>query len=723
MKKAEFKLGGMHCANCALTITKVLGKLEGVKSANASFASEKAVVEFDESLVGEKKIISVIEAAGYKALADEGHTRSGHGHADEPKSKEISELKFSLLISIVFSVPTVLLGMFLMDFPFRMPLLFVFATIVQFGVGWRFYSGAWKALKNKTSNMDTLIAIGTSAAYFYSVATILGFATEQYFEISAILITFVLAGKYLEALVKGRTGEAIKKLLNLAPKTAIVIRNGKEIVLPIEEVVIGDIIFVKPGGKIPVDGTVVEGESSIDQSMLTGESIPVEVGKGVRVFAGSINKGGAFRFRAEKVGKETVLAGIVKIVAEAQASRAEIQRFADRVSAYFVPVVILIALFTFSVWYLIFAYSFSFALLISVSVIVIACPCALGLATPTAVIVGTGIGAQKGILIKSAQALESAYKINTVVLDKTGTLTEGKPKVTDFIVFEKKKEKEALSFAYSLEKNSEHPLANAVVEYADGKKVPLLKIGKFKALHGSGIEGFARNKKLFLGRAGANEKKEVLQPLAAIENEGKTAVILKAGGEAIAVIGVADVLRKNSASAVAELKKLGLNVWLISGDNERVTSAIAKKAGIEKYFSGVMPADKAAYVKKLQSDGKMVAMVGDGINDAPALAQADVGIAIGAGTDVAIEAGSIVLMKSDPLDISRAMKLGRATMNKVKQNLFWALIYNVAGITVAAGIFYPSFGLLLSPAIAGGAMALSSVSVVSNALLLKKVKL
>ncbi|MCX6800839.1 MAG: heavy metal translocating P-type ATPase [Candidatus Diapherotrites archaeon] len=723
MKKAEFKLGGMHCANCALTITKILGKLEGVKSANASFASEKAVVEFDESLVDEKKIISVIEAAGYKAIANEGYSHSGRDHAAEFKSKEISELKFSLLISIIFSVPTVLLGMYLMDFPFRMLLLFAFTSVVQFGVGWRFYSGAWKALENKTSNMDTLIAIGTSASYFYSVAALLGFATEQYFEISAILITFVIAGKYLEALVKGRTGEAIKKLLNLAPKTAIVLRAGKEVVLPIEEVVIGDIVFVKPGGKIPVDGFVVEGESSIDQSMLTGESIPVEVGKGVRIFAGSINKGGAFKFRVKKVGKETVLAGIVKIVAEAQASKAEIQRFADRVSAYFVPTVILIALVAFFIWYFVLGQSFSFALLISVSVIVIACPCALGLATPTAIIVGTGIGAQKGILIKNAQALESAYKINTVVLDKTGTITEGKPEVVDFIVFEKQKAKEALSFAYSLEKNSEHPLAGAIIGYASKKKASLLKMQKFRAIHGVGVEGIIGKKKLFLGKAGTNEGKEVLEALAAIEEEGKTAVVLKENGETTAVIGVADVLRKNSASAIAELKKLGLEVWLISGDNERVTSAISKKVGIENYFSEVMPAEKAEYVKKLQSEGKKVAMVGDGINDAPALAQADIGIAIGAGTDVAIEAGSIVLMRSDPLDISRALKLGRATMDKIKQNLFWALIYNVAGITVAAGIFYPSFGLLLSPAIAGGAMALSSVSVVSNALLLKRVKL
>ncbi|MFH1785589.1 MAG: heavy metal translocating P-type ATPase [Candidatus Micrarchaeota archaeon] len=712
MKRIELSVNGMHCASCSALLTRALQKSDGVKSANVNYAAGKAMVEFDEDKTNENSLVKVIQSKGYDATIGVDHE-----HEKKLREKEIADLKKLLIFSAILAVPAFIIGMFFMDIPYQMLILFILTTPVQFIAGKGFYLGAWSALKNKTASMDTLIAVGTSAAYFYSVAAILGFVEEQYFETAAVLITLVILGKYLEAVAKGKTSDAIRKLMGLSPKTAIVLRNKKEMEIPIADVIVGDIIIVKPGEKIPVDGTIIEGNSAVDESMITGESIPIEKNIKSKVIGGSINKHGSFKFKAEKIGQNTVLAQIVKLVEDAQGSKADIQRFADTISAVFVPIVIIIAIATFAIWYLV-GQTISFALVAAVSVLVIACPCALGLATPTAIMVGTGIGAQKGILIKNAEALETMHKINAIIFDKTGTITEGKPKVTDFKLIGKFDEMEALSMAYSVEKNSEHPLADAIVEYAKNNGAKLLKLTKFKAIPGHGVEGKIGRATIYLGKP----EKE-MDVVSKLQNEGKTVMILKANNRLVAIFGVADTLRSTSVHAIKELRKLGIDPWLITGDNKRTAEAIAHTAGIEKVFAEVLPQDKAKYVKQLQEDGKTVAMVGDGINDAPALAQSDIGIAIGSGTDVAMETGSVVLMRSDPMDVVRAIKLGRATINKIKQNMFWALFYNILGIPIAAGLLYPAYGILLSPIIAGGAMALSSVSVVTSALTLKWLKL
>ncbi|MFH2105843.1 MAG: heavy metal translocating P-type ATPase [Candidatus Micrarchaeota archaeon] len=717
-KRTEFSIGGMHCASCSALITRALQKTQGVKSANVNYAAAKAVVEFDDKQTKDEILVEVIRSKGYTA-------NIGVDKEQEKlvRQKEISDLKKLLVFSALFAVPALVIGMFMMDFPYRMLVLFVLATPVQFIAGRGFYFGAWSSLRNRTASMDTLIAVGTSAAYFFSVAAMLGFAEEQYFETSAVLITLVLLGKYLEALAKGRTSDAIRKLMGLAPKIAIVIRNNSEIEIPIYGVVVGDVLIVKPGTKIPVDGVVVEGSSSVDESMITGESIPVEKNKGSKVIGGSINKHGSFNFKATKVGKDTVLAQIVKLVEDAQGSKAAIQRFADSISAVFVPVVIVIALLSSAVWYFAFGQSFSFALMIAVSVLVIACPCALGLATPTAIMVGTGMGAQRGILIKNAEALETMHKTNAIIFDKTGTITEGNPKVTDFLLLGNVKKEQALGFALAVEKNSEHPLADAIVDYAKSNKAKLAKVMNFKAIPGHGVGGRVGKAHVYVGKPDGKEGKIISKSISKLQSEGKTVMILRINSKVAALFGVADTLRPTSVEAIKELRSLGIEPWLITGDNKRTAEAIAKTAGITHVFAEVLPKDKANYVKQLQGEGKKVAMVGDGINDAPALAQADIGIAIGSGTDVAMETSSVVLMKSDPMDVVRSIRLGRATINKIKQNMFWALIYNIIGIPIAAGILYSSYGVLLSPMIAGGAMAFSSVSVVASALTLRWAKI
>lgn len=711
IKKIEITVNGMHCASCAVLISRALIKTEGVTKANVNYAAAKAQVEFDETKVNEEKLVDVVRSKGYSANLGVDNERE-----KILREKEIKDLKFILIFSIIFALPALLLGMFFMDVPYRMFLLFLLSTPVQFISGKNFYLGAWSALKNKTASMDTLIAIGTSAAYFYSVAAMFGFVTEQYFETAAVLITLVLLGKYLEAVAKGRTSDAIRKLMGLAPKTARVIRNGKEEEIPLEQVSVGDIIIVRPGEKVPVDGIITEGRSSVDESLITGESIPVEKNKGSEVIGGSINTTGVFKFKTTKVGKDTTLAQIVRLVEDAQGSKANIQRFADAISAVFVPVVILIAIMTFIAWYFFLAQSFSFALILTVSVLVIACPCALGLATPTAVMVGTGLGATKGILIKNAETLETMHKVNAVIFDKTGTITEGKPKVTEFINIPGSKE--ILDIAYSIENSSEHPLAGAIIDYAKSNNAKLVKVTGFKSLTGSGVEGKIKSNKVYLGKPDTKDPRIIK-----LQEEGKTVMILKVNNKLKAIIAVADTMRPTSMQAIVELNKLKIETWMITGDNEKTAKAIAKQAGIKHVFAEVLPEDKAEYVKKLQTQGKKVIMVGDGINDAPALAEADIGIAMGSGTDVAMETGSVVLMRNDLLDVPRAVKLGRATINKIKQNMVWALIYNVLGIPIAAGVLYLSYGILLSPIIAGGAMALSSVSVVLNALTLKMVKL
>jgi len=723
MEKINVDIKGMHCQSCVTLIEKSLNKLKGIQEATVNLTTEKATINFDESKTTTEEILKEITKKGYPAsLIKE---KVNLDKETKKRKDEIKRLKKLFYFGLLFSVPAFIIGMVFMWIGIKIPyeeyILWILATPVQFIVGWQFYKGAWTALKNKSSNMDTLIAVGTSAAYFYSVYVVL-FAPGlgQYFETSAILITLVIMGKLLEAIAKGKTSEAIRKLMNLSPKIATIIRNGKEIKIPVDDVKVGDIIIVKPGEKIPVDGTIIEGISSVDESMITGESLPIEKKVGDKVTSATINKTGSFKFKAEKIGADTTLSQIIKLIEDAQSKKAPIQRFADMVSAYFVPIVMGIALLTFITWYLIIGKDFAFSLIASVAVLVIACPCALGLATPTAIMVGTGKGAKNGILIKGGDALESAYKLKYVIFDKTGTITKGTPLVTDIIPVNLKSKVDLLQIAASIGKLSEHPLSEAVVDYAKTKKVTLKKVTNFKAIPGHGIIANIGKESYCIGNLKLMKKYKIdtssmIEQIIQIEEQGKTIMIVGDKKEIKGILAVADTIKETSAQAVKELQKLGTSVYLITGDNQRTAKAIAKQAGIKNVFSEVLPEDKVNYVKKLQREGK-VAMVGDGINDAPALAQADIGIAMGSGTDVAMETGNIVLMKNDLLDVPKSIKLSKMTMNKIKQNMFWALFYNSLGIPLAA------FGLL-NPIIAGAAMALSSVSVVSNSLLLKTKKL
>ncbi len=724
MKREQFIIEGMHCASCSALINGKLGHTSGIKKANVNFAAGKAYVEYDEKQISTEKIQKIVESLGYKANIGVDLERE-----KKLRENEINEIKQKLILSSVLAIPAFIIGMFLMGFPYRIWVLFLLATPVQFYVGWTFYKGAIVSLKNKSATMDTLIAIGTTAAYLYSVGALLGLVAEQYFETSAVLITLVLLGKYLEARAKGKTSEAIKKLLNLAPKTALVERKGKEILIEAKELVVGDVVIVKPGEKFPVDGIIISGNTFVDESMLTGESIPVEKEVKSKVYAGTLNKNGYVKFRVTGTAEKTVLSQIIRLVEEAQGSKAEVQRFADKISSVFVPIIIVIALLTFVTWFFVFGQLFSFALVMAVSVLVIACPCALGLATPTAITVGAGKGAENGILIKNAQALEMIPKVNAVIFDKTGTLTKGKPEVTNIVVLEAK-EKEILTIAASLEKRSEHPLAEAIIKKAEIGKAKLVEVKNFKAITGKGITGKIGKENYYVGKISyakeMNNKHHLLDTFVvnSLEKEGKTPIVVFSRKKVLGVIGIADTLKKESVEAIKKLKSKNIEVYLISGDNKKVAQAIAQKVGIEreKVFAEVMPKEKESYVTKLQKEGKIVAMVGDGINDAPALAAADVGIAMSTGSDIAIEAGSIVLMKSNPIDVSRSLELGKATMSKIKQNFFWALAYNIIGIPVAAGLFVGA-GITLSPMMAGAAMAFSSVSVVTNSLLLKNKKL
>ena len=578
------------------------------------------------------------------------------------------------------------------------------------------------------ATMDTLVAVSTSAAYFYSVLVTLTpyFGEHVYFETSAVLITFIIFGKYLEAVTKGKASEAIKKLIELQPKTATVIRNGKEMIIPIKDLKVGEKIIVKPGQKIPVDGVLLSGNSSVDESMITGESMPVEKRKGDQIIGGTINKHGSFQFRATKVGKDTVLNQIIKLVEDAQGSKAPIQRLADKVSSYFVPAVIIIAILASLFWYST-GQSFAFTLSIFISVLIIACPCALGLATPTAIMVGTGKGAENGILIKNAEALENAHKITTVVFDKTGTLTKGKPEVTNVVKLEKISEKNILMYAGIVENKSEHPLADAIINKAKRKRVKIPNGTGFKAVPGHGALAKYRNKRIILGNRKMMDKYKIKyqnaeDEIISLENEGKTVILIGLGKKLIGLIAVADTVKEFSKKAVEKLHNMGKETIMITGDNERTAKAIAKQVGIDNVLADVLPSQKEKEIKKLQRKGKIVAMVGDGINDAPALARADVGIAIGAGTDVALEAGQIVLIKNDLRDVVTAIDLSNYTVNKIKQNLFWAFFYNSIGIPIAAGILFPFIGFLLNPMIGGAAMAFSSVSVVLNSLSMKRYK-
>lgn len=719
---------GMHCSSCSALITRKLKKTQGVLEANVNFASARAHVRYDENQVGATDLMAAVKAAGYGANVLNENDRGAEKRRAE---KEIRNIRNSFLMALFLSLPMLyfMLLTFIPGLPFveilepRMGLLsFILATPVQFFLGRGFYRGAWSSLKMKTFNMDSLIAIGTSTAYFFSLFNFFSGGMDLYFEVSSFLILFVLLGKWLEAKAKGRTGEAIQKLMGMQAKTARVQRNGVWVDISIEEVQVGDSIWVRPGEKIPVDGVLTQGSTTLDESMLTGESLPVNKTLGDKVFGATVNGHGSFEFRAEKVGSETALAQIIRFVEDAQGSKAPIQAFADHVSAWFVPAVIGIALLTLLGWLLAGA-ELSYALLAFVSVIVIACPCALGLATPTSIMVGTGKGAEHGILIRGGEALEAAHSIDTLVFDKTGTLTQGKPELTDLIPL-KVGRFELLQLAASLERYSEHPLAACIVRYAEQEKIDLSPVDDFKAIPGHGVKGRIQERTFHLGN------RRLLQELGlatavsdelirALEEEGKTVMFLADESTVLGLIALADTPKKTSYEAILMLKAMGMKLFMITGDNKRTAHALGRVLGIPNVLAEVLPQDKANEVKKLQELGRRVAMVGDGINDSPALAQADLGIAMGSGTDIAIETGGIVLVKNDLRDVVSAIQLSRATVSKIKQNLFFALFYNVIGIPIAARLF-ADFGIVLKPELAGLAMAFSSVSVVANSLLLKQ---
>ena len=723
--KAEFKISGMSCAACSSRIEKSLNGMPGVYSATVNLAAEKATVEYNAHELSLIQIQDKVKKLGYEA-----HNLADARDVDREKKVRLAEIRgqrLRLTLSATLSFP-LLLGMLLHSFglmgsisKFLMNpyLQLVLATPVQFVAGWPFYRGAWAALRNGSANMDVLVALGTSAAYFYSIANVLTGDPHLYFETSAILITLIILGKLLEAIAKGRTSEAIKSLMGLQPKTARVIRGGEELDVPIETVVVGDIIVVRPGEKVPVDGVITEGTSTLDESMLTGESLPVDKKAGDTVVGATINKFGAFKFAATKVGKDTALAQIVRIVEEAQGSKAPIQRFADVVSGYFVPAVVAIAVLTFLGWYfLLDPGNFPRALVNFTAVLVIACPCALGLATPTSIMVGTGKGAENGILIKGAEHLENAHRLTTIVLDKTGTITKGQPTVTDIIALSDLSASNLLKIAAQVEKSSEHPLAQAIVKYAQDQNLPLESLESFVAIPGQGVKAVIEGQEVLVGtRRLMQENKIAFETAVAeierLEQQGKTVMLLAVEQSLSGLIAVADTVKENSAQAIAELQNLGLEVWMITGDNERAARAIASSIGIKNVLAEVLPEHKAEKVAALKKEGKVVGMVGDGINDAPALATADVGFAIGTGADVAIEAADITLMRGDLNGIAAAIRLSKATMRNIKQNLFWALVYNSLGIPLAASGY-------LTPVLAGTAMAFSSVSVVLNALRLKR---
>jgi Cu+-exporting ATPase len=721
-EKLELKIGGMSCAACAAKIEKRLNKIDNVDYAGVNLAAEKATINYDKDNISKDEFINIIENLGYKA--EEMYNLDAKKEKEE-KKKEMKNLKISLLISVLLSAPLVLAMVFMIinidiEILHNRYFQLILATPVQFFIGFRFYRNAFKALKSKSTNMDVLIVLGTSSAYFFSIYNAFISSDskhELYFEASSVIITLILLGRYFEAIAKGRTTEAIKNLMGLKANTAKVIRDNKELDIPTDEVVIGDIIIVKPGEKIPVDGMIIEGYSSIDESMLTGESIPVEKEKDDEVIGATINKFGTFKFKATKIGKDTMLSQIIKMVQEAQGSKAPIQKIADKVSGIFVPVVILISILTFIIWYLV-TKNLSISIINMVSVLVIACPCALGLATPTAIMVGTGKGAESGILIKGGEYLEKAYKLDTIVLDKTGTVTKGKPEVTDILSIDNLSIEEIIKISASAEKNSEHPIGEAIYKYAIEKNIKIVDVKDFEALSGRGIKAVINSDNVLIGKRDLMKEfsinfSSIEEKIDKFENEGKTTMILSINKKIEAVIAVADTIKDSSKAAVEKLKKMGLNVYMLTGDNNKTALNIAKKVGIENVISNVLPDEKALEIEKLKNEGKNVGMVGDGINDALALVKANIGIAIGSGTDIAIESADITLMKEDLNSIAAAILLSRKTMNKIKQNLFWAFIYNIIGIPIAVSG-------LLSPIIAGGAMAFSSVSVVINSLSLKK---
>ena len=737
-EKATIAIGGMHCAMCVTTIEKAINELDGIINTSVNLATEKAVVEYIPQVVSLEEIKNKIREVGYEVIDVEEEAGDSEERA---RLRELHKLRNYLIFTVLLSIPIVLYTylpeQYLPFYEVRKIILFALTTPVQFIVGYRFYKGALGALKNKTANMDVLVALGTTAAYVLSVFNTFLFSGDAFYETSALLLSFILLGKYLEAVTKSKTSAALKKLVELKAKTATVIRNGTEVELPIEEVQVNDIVLVRPGQKIPVDGIVIEGTSFVDESMITGESIPVEKKPGDSVIGATVNKFGSLKIKATAVGRDTVLSQIIKTVESALGSKPPIQRLADIVARYFVPTVIAISIATAIFWYFIidpaiFGWSesrFIFTFIASVAVLVIACPCALGLATPTAVMVGVGNAAQHGILIKSGDALEIAYKIDTIVFDKTGTLTIGHPTVTDIVPLSKKfTEQDVLYYAAIAEKASEHPISEAIVNKAKELNIEIPHAQDFVAEPGKGVLTSYNGHQIIVGNIDYLKSRNLIiesnidEAVKNLESEAKTVVGVVLDKTLIGLIAIADEIKPYAKEAINALKAMGISVIMITGDNEHTAKAIAKKLGIDAVMARILPKDKASAIKKLQSEGRLVAMVGDGINDSPALAQADLGIAIGSGTDIAIETGDIVLMTDDLRKVVDAIDLSKKTISKIKQNLFWAFVYNTAFIPIAAGLLFPILHYLLKPELAGLAMAMSSVSVVSNSLLLKRWK-
>jgi P-type Cu+ transporter len=747
MKNTNLKLRGMSCVSCASNIEAAIRSISGVEACSVNFGVEQATVTYDPSKTDLAAIQNAVDAAGYSAVPMQDDILAPEDDAERRERlvenrQLIRKVWVSGIISVILVIGSLpmMVGLNISFLPAWMHnpwLQLMLTTFVLFWCGSSFFINAWKALKSHTATMDTLVAIGTGTAYLYSLFSIFspqwfvkqGLTPDVYFEAASVIISLILLGRLLENRAKGQTSEAIRKLVGLQAKTARVIRNNCERDIPIAEVVFGDIILVRPGEKIPVDGEIVEGASTIDEAMVTGESVPVKKRLGDRVIGATINKTGSFKFRATKVGKDTFLAQIVNLVQQAQGSKAPIQRLADRVTGWFVPAVIAIAIATFILWYNLMG-NVTMALITTVGVLIIACPCALGLATPTSIMVGTGKGAENGILIKGAESLEMAHKLRAIVLDKTGTITQGKPTVTDFVTVNgitNSNELNILRLAASVERNSEHPLAEAVVQYARSQRVQLNDAREFEAIAGSGVQGYVSEQLVQIGtyrwmKELGIDNSDLQKDWERLEYLGKTVIWIAVNRKIEAIMGIADAVKPSSVNAIRALQKMGLEVVMLTGDNRRTAEVIAGEVGIDRVFAEVRPEQKAATVKTIQSEGKIVAMVGDGINDAPALAQADVGMAIGTGTDVAIAASDITLISGDLQGIVTAIQLSRATIGNIRQNLFFAFIYNVAGIPIAAGILYPVFGWLLNPIIAGAAMAFSSVSVVTNALRLRNFK-
>ncbi|MFX4236857.1 heavy metal translocating P-type ATPase [Aliarcobacter butzleri] len=751
MKSQKFDIKGMTCSACSTAVDRNVKKLEGINEVNVNLLNNSMIVKYDENVLNNETIIKKVQDAGYEAFLVENGKKTQKNSTEENLGKiETNELKNRLIISFIFAIPLFYISMGHMLNWYLPHLFHGYSNAITFAftqfllalpivfINIKYYKVGFKTLYKGSPNMDSLIAIGTSAAMIYGVFSIykigyglgnndidmvIQYSHDLYFESAAIVLTLITLGKFLEARAKENTSEAINKLINLTPKTALVLRNNQEIEIPVDELVLKDIVIVKPGNIVPTDGVIIFGNSSIDESMLTGESLPVFKKVGDKIIGASINKSGSFKFEVTKLGEDTVLSQIIKLIEEASSSKAPISKLADRISAIFVPTVIVISILATVTW-LFLGYSFEFALSIGIAILVISCPCALGLATPTAIMVGTGKGAQNGILIKSAESLEIAHTINTVVIDKTGTITEGKTQVTDIFTNEKITQDKLLQLCATIEKNSEHPLADAILKKTQEKEIELLNATDFEALNGLGIKAKVEDRVFYIGNKKLLDSKNISLDLfyeksEKLANEGKTPIFIADENEVLGLIAISDVVKPTSKDAILEFEKMGLEVIMLTGDNYKTANAIAKQININNVIAEVLPQDKEKEIQKLQSLGKKVAMIGDGINDAPALVRADVGIAIGAGTDIAIESANIVLVKSDLLDAVKAIQLSNAVIKNIKQNLFWAFFYNIIGIPLAAGVFYAVLGWKLSPMFAGAAMSLSSVTVVLNALKLK----